>query len=114
MFDSFLGFFKFRCLLTNIKGAAEKGLFEVADNSEELQGKRCLEVIALRAGGVIQKGDAISTLMTEAMVPCIAVDRLAKTAIKMVMEGTGHEGKRILENKDCLGDDWAMVNSLTL
>ena len=97
-----------------MKGAAEKGLFEVADNSEEVKGKRCFEVIALRAGGVIQKGDAISTLVSEAVVPCIAVDRLARTATRMALEGTGVEGKRILENKECLGDDWAMVNSLTL
>lgn len=92
-----------------IKGAAEKGIFDVADSSEEIKGKRCFEVIALRPGGVLAGGDAISTLMTEAVAPYIAVDRLAKCAIKMALEGTGSE-KRILENKECLGDDWAMVS----
>lgn len=97
-----------------LKGAAEKGLFDVADNSELISGKRCFEVIALRAGGVIAKGDAVTTLMSEAVAPYIAVDRLAKTAIRMALEGTGVEGKRILENKECLGDDWGMINSLTI
>lgn len=96
-----------------IKGAAEKAIFDVADSSELIQGKRCFEAIALRAGGVIAGGDAISTLLTEAVAPYIAVDRLGKCAIKMVLEGTGYEGKRILENKECLGDDWAMVNTIS-
>lgn len=97
-----------------IKGAAEKGVFDVADNSEMIGGKRCFEAIALRAGGVLAGGEAISTLLSEAVMPYIAVDRLAKCAIKMALEGTGYPDKRILENKDCLGDDWAMVNSLTI
>ena len=97
-----------------IKGAAEKGIFDVADTSEEVQGKRCFEAIALRPGGVMAGGDAISTLVSEAVVPCIAVDRLARCAIKMVLAGTGYPDKRTLENKECLGDGWAMVNSLTL
>ena len=96
-----------------IKGAAEKGIFDVADNSDLIGGKRCFEAIALRAGGVIGKGDATSTLMYEAVAPYIAVDRLAKMAIKVCLEGTGYADKRILENKECLGDDWAQVNSLS-
>lgn len=95
-----------------IKGAAEKALFEVADHSEEVDGKRCFEVVALRAGTVIAKGDAIGTIMTEAVSPSIAVDRLSKCAIKTVLEGTGSPEKRWLENKECLGDDWASVNTL--
>ncbi|KAF2484498.1 hypothetical protein BDY17DRAFT_129826 [Neohortaea acidophila] len=94
------------------KGAAEKGIFDVADNSELLQGKRCFEAIALRVGAAIPGGDAISTLVSELVAPYIAVDRLGKCAIRIVMQGTGIEGKRTLENKECLGDDWAMVNSL--
>lgn len=95
-----------------IKGAMEKGIFEVADGSKSVQGKKCFEAVALRAGGVIRKGDAITTIMTEAVMPYIAVDRLAKTAIKMALQR--FDGKRILENAECLGDDWAMVNSLRL
>jgi len=79
-----------------------------------IQGQRCFEVIALRPGQVIRPGDAIGTILWEATVPSIAVDRLAATALKMVMEGTGYPDKRIMENKDCLGADWAMVNSLTI
>jgi hypothetical protein len=94
------------------KGALEKGVFDVADSSELMDGKRCFEAIALRAGGVIAGGEAIGTLVSEAVSPVIAVDRLAKCAIKIVMEGTGYPDKRILENKECLGDDWAMVNTL--
>lgn len=97
-----------------IKGAGEKAVFDVADTSELVKGKRCFEAIALRAGGVIVKGDDTSTLLWEAAAPYIAVDRLAKCAIKIVQEGTGYEGKRTLENKECLGDDWALVNSLTI
>lgn len=95
-----------------IKGAAEKALFDVADNCEKVQGKKCFEVVALRPGTVISKGDAISTIMTEAVSPSIAVDRLSKSAIKVAMEGTGDVEKRWLENKELLGDDWASVNTL--
>ncbi|CAK3831012.1 Hypothetical predicted protein [Lecanosticta acicola] len=99
-----------------IKGAAEKALFAIADGSEE-KGEgahRCFEVIALRPGGVLKSGgDSVSTLLTEAVVPSIAVDRLARAAIKAAFDGTGVEGKRILENKDCLGPDWSQINSFT-
>jgi hypothetical protein len=96
-----------------MKGAMEKGIFDVADNSELVDGKRCFEAIALRPGGVLAGGDSVVTLLSESVIPVIAVDRLAKCAIKIVLEGTGVEGKRILENKDCLGDDWGMINTLS-
>lgn len=95
-----------------IKGAAEKGIFDVADNSELIEGKRCFEVIALRPGGVMAGNESVATLLSESVMPYIAVDRLARCAIKVVLRGT--EGKRILENKDCLGDDWGMINTLTI
>ena len=94
-----------------IKGAAEKGLFDIADNSTLIEGKRCFEVIALRAGGVVAKGDSISTLFSEAVAPYIGVDRLARCAIRQALEGTGSAEKRILENAQCLGDDWGMINT---
>ncbi|KAK4548439.1 hypothetical protein LTR36_009349 [Oleoguttula mirabilis] len=96
----------------HIKGAAEKGLFDVADNSDEVQGHKCFEVIALRPGQVIRGGDAAGTLLWEATVPSIAVDRLAMRAIKMALAGTGDEKKKILENKECLGEGWALINTL--
>ena len=95
-----------------IKGAAEKGLFEVAENSDEVSGMKCFEVIALRPGGVLAGGDGFQTLISEAVVPSIGVDRLAKCAINVALDGS--KGKKILENKDCLGDDWASVNSFTV
>ncbi|KAI6890452.1 hypothetical protein KC334_g14748 [Hortaea werneckii] len=96
-----------------IKGAAEKGLFDIADASQEVQGHKCFEVVSLRPGQVIAAGDAISTLLWEATVPSIAVDRLAKSAISHALMGTGDEKKRIIENTECLGDDWAQVNTFT-
>lgn len=38
--------------------------------------------------------------------------RLAKAAIKAAMYGN-LDGKVIWENADCLGEDWAMLNSFT-
>ncbi len=95
-----------------IKGAAEKGIFHIADHCELLDGKKCFEAVALRAGGVIAGGDSISTIVSEAVMPYIAVDQLAKCALREVL-GTG-SGKRILENAECLGEDWAQINSLTI
>lgn len=96
-----------------IKGTAEKGLFDIADASQEIQGHKCFQVIALRPGQVIAGGDAIGTLLWEATVPSIAVDRLGQTAIRQALMGTGDEKKRIIENKECLGEDWAQVNTFT-
>lgn len=100
-----------------IKGAAEKGLFDIADQSKEKEVsvgtyKRCFEVIALRPGAVVPKGEALSKYFAEATSTACAVDRLASCAIRAAMQGTG--GKRILENADCLGKDWALINTLTL
>ncbi|TKA67846.1 hypothetical protein B0A55_09128 [Friedmanniomyces simplex] len=96
----------------------EKGIFDVADNSDAVQGHKCFEAIALRPGQVLARqhgprGDVTSTLLYEATYTSIAVDRLAKSAIKMALMGTGDEKKRILENKECLGDDWASINTLS-
>ncbi|KAK5733929.1 hypothetical protein LTR17_009336 [Elasticomyces elasticus] len=100
-----------------MKGAAEKAIFEVADGSEVIQGHKCFEAIALRPGQVIARqhgpnGEYTGTLLYEATITSIAVDRLAKSALKTVLMGTGDEKKRILENKECLGDDWAAINTL--
>lgn len=92
-----------------IKGAAEKGLLDIAEQSEEVDGKKCFKVFALRASDVIPGGRAMSTIMYMGTGQYIAVDILARISIKIVLDG--HE-KTILENTDCLGDDWADVNSL--
>jgi hypothetical protein len=112
-----------------IKGAAEKGLFEAVQGAEEVGGHKCFEVISLRPGRVLAgSADNMTTVIGEAFMPCISVDRLARAAIKTAFNGS--KGQTILENKDCLGDgmvsisllflktransrlDWAMVNSL--
>ncbi|WPG98684.1 Hypothetical protein R9X50_00147800 [Acrodontium crateriforme] len=101
-----------------IKGAAEKGIFDVADNAELKAGKRCFQAIALRPGVVIAKGDGLGTVITEGVsmvaVPRIAVDRLAKQAVRQVLQGGNDPNKRILENHECLGDDWAQMNTLSM
>lgn len=72
----------------------------------------------------------MSWYLREAFMPCIAVERLARTAIKTALHGG--QGLSILENADCLGEgeliilgslmiwsmlilaqDWAMVNSIS-
>jgi hypothetical protein len=94
-----------------IKGAAEKGLFEVMDGSEVIDGKKCLDVISLRVGGVLAKGDAMTKMFAMGTVPSITVDRLAKTAIHKCWLGDP-DHRRVLENADVLGEDWAMVNTI--
>lgn len=93
-----------------IKGAAEKGLFDVADHSEEVGGVKCFETIALRPAGVVAPGSGVTTLVSEGVGAAIAVDVLAKCAIETALEGG--KGKKILENGDCLGSGWAEGNAL--
>ncbi|KAL1590736.1 hypothetical protein WHR41_00527 [Cladosporium halotolerans] len=94
-----------------IKGAAEKGLFETMDSSEVVDGKKCLDVMAFRVGTVLAKGDAITSIIAMGTVPSITVDRLAKTAIQKCLNGDVDK-RRVLENADVLGEDWAMVNTI--
>lgn len=96
-----------------IKGAAEKAICAVAEGCEEVEGHRCFEVVCLRPGGVLSgSGEDVGALLTEAVVPSIAVGVLARTAVRVAFDG-GADGKTIMENKDCLGEDWAMINSLS-
>lgn len=96
-----------------IKGAAEKGLFDVMDQTEVVDGKKSMQVTSLRAGTVIRGGDGMGTIIAMGTAPCIAVDRLARQAIRIVLDGDS-EKRKILENAACLGDDWAEVNSFQL
>jgi hypothetical protein len=100
-----------------IKGAAEKGIFEVAENSALVAGKdggkhRCFEAVALRPGKVLEKGDAIGTVVREAVAAGCTVDRLAACAIRVAMFGA--EGKRVVENRECLGEGWTLVNTIPM
>lgn len=94
-----------------IKGAAEKGLFEAMDASEVVDGKKCLDVISFRIGGVLAKGDAVTSMITMGTVPSITVDRLAAKAIHKCVVGDV-DNRRVLENAEVLGEDWAMGNSI--
>lgn len=94
-----------------IKGAAEKGLFEAMDASDVVDGKKCLDVISFRVGGVLKKGDAVTSMITMGTVPSITVDRLAAKAIHKCVVGDV-ENRRVLENAEVLGEDWAMGNSI--
>lgn len=95
-----------------LKGAAEKAIFSAADDSEERGEHKCFEAIALRPGGVLAgKREAMGTIITQAVIPSVTCEQLASTAIRTAFDGA--KGKRILENKDLLGEDWAMVNSLS-
>jgi nucleoside-diphosphate-sugar epimerase len=94
-----------------IKGAAEKGLFEAMDASEVVDGKKCLDVISFRVGGVLAKGDAVTSMISMGTVPSITVDRLAAKAIHKCVVGDV-DNRRVLENAEVLGEDWAMGNSI--
>ena len=96
-----------------LKGAAETGLFDIADESKEVDGKKSFEVVALRPGSVLAKGEALSTIIAQGTMPCIAVDQLANRAIRIVLDGDD-EGRRVLENRDCFKEEWSQVNTLTI
>jgi hypothetical protein len=92
-----------------IKGAAEKGLFEFADSRQP----GTFDAFSLRLGKVLAGGQSVYNLVTMGSSQSIADNLAAKCAINTVLDGrTKQEGGRILENADCLGDDWAQINSL--
>ena len=94
-----------------MKGAAEKGLFELADS----RNPGSLECYALRLGKVLPGGSTVYNLTTMGVSQSISDAHVAKCAINTVLDGrTKEEGGRIWENADCLGDDWATINSLAI
>ncbi|KAI5200064.1 hypothetical protein AUEXF2481DRAFT_28231 [Aureobasidium subglaciale EXF-2481] len=94
-----------------MKGAAEKGLFELADS----RNPGSFEVYSLRLGKVLPGGQTVYNLMTMGSTTSIADNLVAKCALNIVIDGRmKDEGGRILENVDCLGDDWSQINSLSI
>ncbi|KAG9562197.1 hypothetical protein KCU61_g8089, partial [Aureobasidium melanogenum] len=94
-----------------MKGAAEKGLFELADSRTP----GSFECYSLRLGKVLAGGQSIYNLVTMGGSQSIADTLVARCALNTVLDGrTKEEGGRILENVDCLGDDWAQVNTLPI
>lgn len=94
-----------------MKGAAEKGLFELADSRTP----GSFECYSLRLGKVLAGGQSVYNLVSMGSSQSIADTLVARCAINTVLDGrTKEEGGRILENVDCLGDDWAQVNSLAI
>lgn len=91
------------------KGAAEKGLFELADSRP----KGTFEAYSLRLGKVLPGGQTAYNIVTEATSTSISVGLVAKGCISTVIDGRlEKEGGRILENADLFGDDWAQMTSL--
>jgi hypothetical protein len=94
-----------------MKGAAEKGLLELADS----RNPGSLECYCLRLGKVLPGGSTVYNLTTMGVSQSISDAHVAKCAINTVLDGrTKEEGGRILENVDCVGDDWASINSLSM
>ena len=92
------------------KGAAEKSLFELADSRE----KGSFEVYVLRLGRGMQGGQSIYNVLNQGVSTSISTLLVARCAINTVLDGRKEdEGGRILENVDCLGDDWADINTFT-
>jgi nucleoside-diphosphate-sugar epimerase len=96
-----------------MKGAAEKGLFDIMAQSQVVDGKRCLEVTTLRAGIVLRKGKELGPMLAMQTTPTIAVDLLATTAMKIVLDGDV-DGRKILENADCFPAEWSHINKLNI
>nr|OQO18253.1 hypothetical protein B0A51_12584 [Rachicladosporium sp. CCFEE 5018] len=92
-----------------IKGAAEKALVDIMEASEIVDGKRSFEVTCLRAGTVLRRGKDLGTVIAMGTTPSIAVDLLARRAIGVALDGEV-DGKRILENAEIMGPDWADIN----
>lgn len=95
-----------------MKGAAEKGLFDLADTGAY---KDYFDPYALRLGTVYPGGQSVGNILTEAVTTSISVERVARCAIQTVLSGrpglTVEKGKRTIENAAALGDDWADINT---
>ena len=82
---------KLRNVLT-FQGAAENGLFDIAESSG---GK--LEAYSLRPGGVLAEERGLLGAAASSFLPTVRVDHLAKAFIKVCLNGAE---KQILENVD--------------
>lgn len=104
---------QFRSLWSNgqmrkMKGAAEKGLFQVCDQEESMG---MFQVYVLRLGRVLAGGQSVGNVLTEAVSWSVSAQKVGRFAINMVLDGRrDDEGGRIIENKEILGDDWAEIN----
>lgn len=95
-----------------MKGAAEKGLFELADG-ETYQGM--FEVYALRLGKVLPGGQTVANILSEAVSSNVSVERVGRFCINTVLDGRTEEaGGRICESAQILGDDWSEINTQSL
>lgn len=102
-----------RAQTRKMKGAAERALFEVA----EREGDARFEVYCLRLGRVLEGGQTMGNVLTEAVSSSVTLERVAKKSLEVVMYGCKDgEGRtrKIVENAEVLGEDWAEVNALTM
>ena len=97
-----------------MKGAAEKGLFEIADGDTA---SGMLEVYCFRLGRVLPGGQTMGNVATQSVSTCVSVERVAKRAHDYIVDGgrAGDNGEieRIVENATVLGEDWADINTIS-
>lgn len=113
--DQFRGLWA-RAQTRKMKGAAERALFEVAERDAG-DAERLFEVYCLRLGRVLEGGQTMGNVLTEAVSSSVTLERVAKKSLEVVMygcrDGEGRS-KKIVENAEVLGEDWAEVNALTM
>lgn len=110
---------QFRSLWTRaqtrkIKGTAERGLLEIADRGEA---RAKFEVYCLRLGRVLEGGQTMGNVLTEAVSSSVTLERVAKKSMEIVLYGSRDRlgrTKKIIENGEVLGEDWAEVNSMAM
>lgn len=110
---------QFRTLWTRaqtrkMKGVAEKALLEIADR-EDARAK--FEVYCLRLGSVLEGGQTMGNVLTEAVRSSVTLERVAKKSLEIVLYGWRDEHgrtRKIVENAHVLGDDWAEVSTLAM
>jgi len=91
-----------------MKGACENGLFELADSEAY---KSRFEPFALRLGKVQPGGQSVGNMLQQAVSSSVSVERVARCCLRLVLDGWPEErGKRVLENAEVLGEDWAEIN----
>lgn len=92
------------------KGAAEKGLIDYAQTRDPAT----FQVYCLRLGPVLPGGQTAYNIIQEGIKTCISDFLVARKCINLALDGRIDEGGPILENADCLGDDWADMNTVVI
>lgn len=110
------------------KGAAEKALFDSADqHSADLMERETaggaanampLEVYALRLPRIVPGGQTTANVLLAAVGGGINVERVAASVVDMTMYGRRDNaahvipGSAVIESIDVFGEDWAQINTI--